>query len=136
MIGNEERARILRMVSEGQLTPTEAEELLAALDTPPAREASTVAVAPPPRPMPPTPPSSRTLVINISDGDKSKVNVRIPLGLARAASRFIPRQAHQHLAEHDIDLEQLLDSLGSVGGNGTLMEVRDGDDTVLIAVEG
>lgn len=133
MIGNEERARILRMVSEGQLTPTEAEELLTALDTPPARETQSVAVAPPPRPMPP---SSRTLVINISDGDKSKVNVRIPLGLARAASRFIPRQAHQHLAEHDIDLEQLLDSLGSVGGNGTLMEVRDGDDTVLIAVEG
>ena len=124
MNGNaEERARILHMVSEGQLTPSEAEDLLAALDTPPARETQAVAMASPPRPLPP---SSRTLVINM----------RIPLGLARAASRFIPRQAHLHLAEHHINLEQLLDSLGSVGGNGTLMEVRDGDDTVLIAVEG
>ena len=34
-MSNEERARILRMVAEGKVTPAEAEDLLAALDAAP-----------------------------------------------------------------------------------------------------
>ncbi len=130
MTGNEERERILRMVSEKRLTPSEAEELLVALDAPPQQVARPAAGALAPRPAP------RTLLIHVADGGESKVNLRIPLGLARAAGGFIPRQAQQHLASHDINLERLLDGLGPAGGVGTLLEVRDGAGIVRIAVEG
>ncbi len=131
-MSNEERGRILRMVSEGKLTPSEAEELLASLDPTPAPSAR-----PPLPPMPPAPlapGARRTLVIQVSEDGLSKVNVRIPLGLARAAGKFIPRQAIGALAEHDIDLEQLLSGLGNAE-DGTLLEVNDGADKVRIAVE-
>lgn len=137
MTNGEERGRILRMVSEGKLTPSEAEELLAALTPDPALG---MAVQPRPSlpplpPMPPVPPARRhSLVIQVYEGEKSKVNLRIPLGLARAAGRFIPRQAQQRLDEFDINLEQLLQSLHD-GESGTLLEVIDGKDHIHIAVE-
>lgn len=130
-MSNEERGRILRMVSEGKLTPSEAEELLASLDPAPGAGRPPLPIVPP---APPAPGARRNLVIQVYEGGDSKVNVRIPLGLARAAGKFIPRQAIGALAVHDIDLEQLLGSLGNVE-DGTLLEVHDGTDQVRIAVE-
>jgi hypothetical protein len=77
----------------------------------------------------------RSLVINISEDGESKVNVRIPLGLARAAGRFVPRQAREYLENYDIDLQQLLSDLGTTGIVGPLIEVQDEGDQVRIAVE-
>ena len=77
----------------------------------------------------------RSLVIQVKEGGDSKVNVRIPLSLARAAGKFIPRHAQQHLAAYNIDLEELLSGLRDAEGDGTLIEVKDGKDEVRIAVE-
>ena|SRR5437870_10246597 len=145
-MSNEERARVLRMVAEGKVSPVEAEDLLAALDAAPgAASRSTgpsAAFGPGSIPAPPVPPDPprmgmprRSLVIQIKGSGDSKVNVRIPLSLARAAGKFIPRQAQQQLAAYDIDLERLLSGLGNAEGNGTLVEIKDGDDEVRIAVE-
>jgi hypothetical protein len=145
-MSNEERARILRMVAEGKVTPAEAEDLLAALDA--ALDAGTRSTGSsatfgpgsmPASPVPPGPPGSRkqrrSLVIQVKEGGDSRVNVRIPLSLARAAGKFIPRHAQQHLAAYNIDLEELLSGLGDAEGDGTLVEVKDGKDEVRIAVE-
>jgi hypothetical protein len=90
-------------------------------------------------PAPPVPPGirkqRRSLVIQVKEGGDSKVNVRIPLSLARAAGKFIPRHAQQHLAAYNIDLEELLSGLRDAEGDGTLVEVKDGKDEVRIAVE-
>ncbi len=92
---SEERARILRMVANGKLSAEEAAELLEALEPAPRTEARTASLV---EPLPvASPTGARTLVINITEGGDSKVNVRIPLGLARAAGRFIPRQAQEYL---------------------------------------
>ena len=148
-MNNEERARILRMVAEGKVTPAEAEDLLAALDAAPDAGArstgpsatfgpGTMRTMPAP-PVPPGPPGSRkqrrSLVIQVKEGGDSKVNVRIPLSLARAAGRFIPRRAQQQLTAYNIDLEELLSGLSDAEGDGTLVEVKDGKDEVRIAVE-
>ncbi len=142
----DERSRILRMVAEGKVSPVEAEDLLAALE-PRSTEGRSLGTPelgslplPPMPPMPPMPPrqiARRSLVIQISEGDQNKVNVRIPLTLARAAGKFIPRHSQQYLDNYDINLNQLLESLGSttIEGDGTLVEIRDDDDTVRIAVE-
>ena len=142
-MSNEERARILRMVAEGKVTPAEAEDLLAALDAAPdagARSTGPSATfGPGSMPAPPVLPGirkqRRSLVIQVKEGGDSKVNVRIPLSLARAAGKFIPRRAQQQLAAYNIDLEELLSGLSDAEGDGTLVEVKDGKDEVRIAVE-
>lgn len=136
----EERARILRMVAQGEITPEEAADLLEAIQPAREREESTQW-----SPVPPTPPVApagdmlsgrrvRHLVIHVKDGGESKVNIRIPIGLTRAAGKFIPRQAQGFLNKYDINLQEFLDNAGSVD-SGTILEVKDGENRVLIAVE-
>ena len=144
-MSNEERARILRMVAEGKVTPAEAEDLLAALDAAPdagARSTGSSATFGPgsmPAPPVPGPPGigrhRRSLVIQVKEGGDAKVNARIPLSLARTAGKFIPRHAQQHLAAYNINLEEFLSGLSDAEGDGTLVEVKDGKDEVRIAVE-
>ncbi len=130
---SEERARILRMVAEGKLSAEEAADLLEALEPAPRNETRTVVRPESPAPEPGM--RGRSLVIHITEGGDSKVNVRIPLGLARAAGRFIPRQAQEFLDDHGIDLNQLLSEQSSSWTQGPLIEVHDDEDHVLIAVE-
>jgi hypothetical protein len=149
-MGDEERARILRMVAEGKLSPEEAASLLEAVEVEPEPQSSTHVSSPEPeyagyggmsdrevrirgregrRTRPP-----RAVVIQIKEGGENKVNIRIPLGLARAAKKFIPRQAQNYLSSYEIDLQEFLDGANDMEG-GTLLEVKDGDNRVLIAVE-
>jgi hypothetical protein len=127
MMPNEERDRILRMVAEGTITPAEASDLLSAIagpPRPPARPAPISGIAVP-----------RNLTIQIVDGDDTSVNIRIPLALARAAGKFIPRQAQSYLNAHEINLEAIMESLQANDGENTLLEVVDGETNIRIAVE-
>lgn len=134
MINHEERSRILRMVAEGKVSAEEAAELLEALEPPRTEPVRPAAPLPPPVPST-APQNSRVLHIEVDEGGESRVNIRIPLGLARAASRFIPRQAQRHLEGYDIDLEQLVTDLAGVTIEGPLIEVHDDEDRVIIAIE-
>lgn len=139
-MADDERARILRMVSEGTLSPQEAADLIEALDDEPAPP-------PPHRPVPPAPPvrpvvrQSRVLVIQVRDGESipgephTRVNLRIPLGLAKAATKFVPRRALDALKENGIDLDQFLDEFVQGEEIGPLIQIEDGSSRVLIAVE-
>ena len=74
-------------------------------------------------------------MIQIVEGGLQKVNLRIPLALAQVAGRFIPRQAQMYLNSHEINMPHLLESLVNADDDGTLLEVNDGEDKVLIKVE-
>ncbi len=132
-MANEERARILQMVAAGQITPAEAEDLLSALDPTPTPRPPVPPL--PPLPLQTRPNTARSLTIQVIEGEQSKVNVRIPLSLARAAARFIPRQAHAYLNQHEINLDDLLESLHNSEEEHTLLEVHDGNAHVRIAIE-
>ncbi len=133
----EERTRILQMVAAGTISPAQASDLLSALEQSPKPP------SPPPTPTQVLAPQTkgqprRYLVIEISTkGGESHVNLRIPLGLARAVGRFIPRQAQAYLKEYEINLEGLLEGIGTGEETGTLLEVSDngGEEHVRIAVE-
>jgi len=132
---NEERTRVLRMVADGKVTAEEAADLLEALERAQRPEVPRP-LSPPELSSVPRAPSKRSLIIRIEGQDgSSKVHLRIPLGLARAAGRFIPRPAQSRLAEHGIDLEQLIEDMGSVSVEGPLLQIEDETDKVLIAVE-
>lgn len=132
----EERSRILEMVAAGTISPAQAGDLLAALETP----VSPTAVSPRPSPAAPAPITTkrRYLAIEIiANGGQTHVNLRLPLGLARTIGRFIPRQAQTYLKEYEINLEDLLEGVGGAEEAGTILEVSDngGADHVRIAVE-
>ena len=59
--------------------------------------------------------------------------MRIPLALARVAGKFIPKQALHYLKDYEIDLAQFIEASEEEGG--TILEVKDGENRVLIAVE-
>lgn len=130
-MNDEERRRVLQMLADGKITAEEAADLLDALQAQRERPQDEPISSPPP---PRAARSGRALVIRVSEGDTSKVNLRIPLGLARAAGKFIPRKAQRQLGEYGIDLEELLGDLSGTE-QGTLLQVEDDDDRVMIVVE-
>jgi hypothetical protein len=132
---DDERARILRMVAEGTVSPSEGAELLEALEPAPEPEPRPTAA------MPAMPPpvgrknAGKSLVLEIESGGDTKVDLRIPLGLA-LDNRFIPRRAQEYLDNQGIDLSGLLNAVGNwAEADGTLIEIEDGDDRVFIGVK-
>jgi len=134
----EEQARVLRMVADGKITAEQGAALLDALQPEPVTAASTphvIEASAVPVRAPAVPAPARTLVIHITEDGEPRVNVRIPLGLARTATKFIPRQAHDYLERYEIDLNDLLAGIGN-SVHGPLIEIQDDEDnTVRIAVE-
>jgi hypothetical protein len=86
---NEQRKDILDMLAEGKITAEEAEQLIAALDQPPA--ASSLDSRPKGKAK-----YLRVVVDSVENGEPGRVNIRVPLQLLRAGVRLaalIPPQA-------------------------------------------
>ncbi len=133
-MNSEERLRILEMVAEGKLTTDEADELLGAMEPapqPPARAAFT----PPPLPLRPAPAPQRYLAVRIMEGDEPKVNVRIPMSLASGAAKWLGNLTEQVQSSFDLNVKDLVESLGEAPSDGTVIDLHDGGTTVWIGIE-
>ena len=117
----EERLKVLEMLSEGKITPEEANDLLETIKSKKPAPASC---------------KCRYLKIKVIEGGgKEKVNVNLPLSLAKFALKFIPESARQEMTEQGIDLDTIISSLTDDLGVGQIVSVEDGDDKVEIYVE-
>ena len=91
---NENRKQILQMLSEGKITPDEAERLIAALEKAPDGAAA---------PRTGAPKYIRVLVEAEEEGggeELTKVNIRVPILLLRAGVKFaslMPQEARSHV---------------------------------------
>lgn len=97
-----ERAKILKMVAEGTITPEDAEKLLGRLD--PAPTAVAVMDGPAPR----TGTNLKFLRVLVQ-GDEDHINIRVPISLIRTGIKLttlIPLAASEHLKEHGIDFSE------------------------------
>ena len=142
---SEEGKQVLKLLAEGKIDPDQAYRLLKAIGD--------VSEAQPPRaPVPPGAPSGperplfppdapippglgrRTLRIRVLSGSKTKVNIAIPLGIARMGKTKIAASGlvREQLAKFGIDLD---DVLRHIAHSGTIVDVSDGDDRVMIDVE-
>jgi hypothetical protein len=112
-----ERMQILRMLEEGKINSEEAFQLMNTLeDTKPAASST----------------QRQHLRVRVIDGKDTKVNINIPLQLAKFAMRFIPKQV---MEEHpELDIDTLLQEIQQ-GTEGKLVEVEDGETHVEIYVE-
>jgi hypothetical protein len=121
---NEDRLRILKMVQEGKVSPEEGERLIEALgDAQPSGEAK--------------PKKPKLLKIRVKEGDKTKVNVTIPISLAKLGLKFIPKDAQMTLGDQKIDLEEILRVIEEGVPDGKIVDVddEDGNTKVEIVVE-
>ncbi|MEN3045024.1 MAG: hypothetical protein ABDH37_07425 [Candidatus Hydrothermales bacterium] len=109
----EEIKRILKMVEEGRLKAEEAERLLEAiLDI----QKKT--------------PSGKFLKIKIEDERGDKVNMSIPMGLIKMATKFIPKDKKEHLKEKDIDIEEILSTIKE-SAEGEIINIKDKDGSCI-----
>ncbi|MDP9246292.1 MAG: hypothetical protein M3O64_06510, partial [Chloroflexota bacterium] len=88
---------------------------------------------PPDAPIPPGL-GRRTLRIMVTSSGKSKVNIAIPLGIARMGKTKIAASGlvREQLAKFGIDLD---DVLRHISHSGPIVDISDGDDRVMIVVE-
>ncbi len=134
---SEEGKQVLRLLAEGKIDSEQAYRLLKALgdidETPPVPR--TPPSPPPPRPGAGAPGArGRILRIRVTEGGEQKVNVAIPLAIARIGKMKLGSSGlvRGHLSKFGIDLDELL---RSIDFPGRVVDVTDDDDRVEIFVE-
>jgi hypothetical protein len=140
---SEEGKQVLKLLADGKIDPEQAYRLLKAIGDVEEKGPAAAAGAPrwgPDRPLfppdAPIPPGlgRRTLRIMVTSAGKSKVNIAIPLGIARMGKTKIAASGlvREQLAKFGIDLD---DVLRHISHSGPIVDISDGDDRVLIVVE-
>jgi hypothetical protein len=136
----EEGKQVLKLLAEGKIDAEQAYRLLKAIGDvdepaahPPHPPSADRPLFPPDAPIPPGL-GRRTLRIMVTSGGKSKVNIAIPLGIARMGKTKIAASGlvREQLAKFGIDLD---DVLRHISHSGPIVDISDGDDRVLIVVE-
>ena len=130
----EEGKQALRLLAEGKIDSEQAYRLLRALG-----DIDDGAKAPPPPPPPPHPGAhpgarGRILRIRVTEGSEQKVNVAIPLAIARIGKMKLGSSGlvRGHLSKFGIDLDELL---RSIDFPGRIVDIADDVDRVEIFVE-
>lgn len=124
----EERERILGLLEAGKISAEQAAVLLDAVASERTGHAAAVgASSPTPRP----PAQLLRISIDAVEGgeNKAKVNINVPLKLARFAARFLPKEARVELEDQNIDLSELLANLGDEVPDGPLVDIDTSDET-------
>jgi hypothetical protein len=129
----EEGKQVLRLLAEGKIDSDQAYRLLRALGD---VEDGTRQPPPPPPPRPGAPPGARgrILRIRVTEDGEQKVNVAIPLAIARIGKMKLGSSSlvRGHLAKFGIDLDELL---RSIDFPGRIVDIADDEDRVEIIVE-
>ena len=142
---SEEGKQVLKLLADGKIDADQAYRLLRAIGDVEEKgrgDGAAPVHAPdgPDRPLfppdAPVPPGlgRRTLRIMVTSGGKTKVNIAIPLGIARMGKTKIAASGlvREQLAKFGIDLD---DVLRHISHSGPIVDISDGDDRVLIVVE-
>ncbi len=132
---SEEGKQILQLLAEGKIDVEQAYRLLRALGDVDER-APRPPREPSPPPGPPGPPGGRgrILRIRVTEDGEQKVNVAIPLAIARIGKMKLASSGlvRGHLGKFGIDLDELLKS---VDFPGKIVDIADDEDRVEIYVE-
>jgi len=130
----EEGKQVLKLLAEGKIDSEQAYRLLRALGD--------IDDRPKNGPQPPPPPPhaghpgarGRILRIKVTEGGEQKVNVAIPLAIARIGKMKLASSGlvRGHLSKFGIDLDDLL---RSIDFPGRIVDITDDEDRVEIFVE-
>ena len=136
---SDEGKQVLRLLADGKIDAEQAYRLLKAIGDVFEVPAPFHPHGPEHQPFSPDAPvppglGRRTLRIRVQSGGKTKVNIAIPLGIARMGKTKIAASGlvREQLAKFGIDLD---DVLKHIAHSGPIVDVSDGDDRVMIDVE-
>jgi hypothetical protein len=130
----EEGKQVLKLLAEGKIDSEQAYRLLRALgDIDDRPKGGPQPPPPPPRPGQPGQ-RGRILRIKVTEGGEQKVNVAIPLAIARIGKMKLGSSGlvRGHLSKFGIDLDELL---RSIDFPGRIVDIADDEDRVEIFVE-
>jgi len=134
---SEEGKQVLQLLAEGKIDVEQAYRLLRALGD--VEGATPRPPRAPTAPFPPTPPTApggrgRILRIRVTEDGEQKVNVAIPLAIARVGKMKLASSGlvRGHLGKFGIDLDELL---RTVDFPGKIVDIADDEDRVEIFVE-
>ena len=118
----EDRMQVLKMLEEGKITSDEAARLLDALEESVETEER--------------PQTGKRLLIKVTDPKtgKRKVNLKIPIGLAEIAAKFVPPKAKRKLAEEGVDVDEVMSQV-LAGNVGKIVDVESDEENVQITIE-
>jgi hypothetical protein len=136
-VPSEEGKQVLQLLAEGKIDVEQAYRLLRALgDVEEGAPRPFRAPFPSTPPSGPTPPGARgrILRIRVTEDGEQKVNVAIPLAIARIGKMKLASSGlvRGHLGKFGIDLDELL---RSVDFPGKIVDIADDEDRVEIFVE-
>ena len=138
-VPSDEGKQVLKLLADGKIDVEQAFRLLKALgdiDERPRGPTPPLAPAPPTPPEPPLPPGARgrILRIRVTENGQQKVNVAIPLAIARVGKMKLASSGliRGHLSKFGIDLDELL---RSIDFPGKFVDIADDEDRVEIFVE-
>ena len=135
---SDEGKQVLKLLADGKIDVEQAYRLLRALGDIDERQRH------PTPPFPPTPPAApeapapgargRILRIRVTENGQQKVNVAIPLAIARVGKMKLASSGlvRGHLAKFGIDLDELL---RTIDYPGKFVDIADDEDRVEIFVE-
>ena len=129
---NEEKMRILEMLQDGKITAEETEKLLTALGEDELVSSNVVQKNDREEK---SKENKRHLRIIVNEDGKEKVNLALPLGIAKSLLNFVPQSAKDKMAEKDIDLNVLSKTLDDLSEEKEILRVEDENETVIIRVE-
>jgi hypothetical protein len=142
-VPSEEGKQVLQLLAEGKIDVEQAYRLLRALgdvdEGAPRPPRAPFSPFPPTTPTPPAAPAApgargRILRIRVTENGEQKVNVAIPLAIARVGKMKLASSGlvRGHLGKFGIDLDELL---RSVDFPGKIVDLADDEDRVEIFVE-
>jgi hypothetical protein len=132
-VPSEEGKQILKLLAEGKIDTEQAYRLLRALGD--IEEGPRPHPGPPPPGPPPGPGGrGRILRIRVTEDGEQKVNVAIPLAIARIGKMKLASSGlvRGHLGKFGIDLDELL---RNIDFPGKIVDIADDEDRVEIFVE-
>ena len=136
---SEEGKQVLQLLADKKIDAEQAYRLLRAIgdvDETPRRAREAFAPPPPPPPGAPSAPTGRgrILRIRVTEDGEQKVNVAIPLAIARIGKMKLASSGlvRGHLGKFGIDLDELL---RNVDFPGKIVDIADDEDRVEIFVE-
>jgi hypothetical protein len=141
-VPSDEGKQVLKLLADGKIDVEQAFRLLRALGDIDERSRAGAASGTPVPPVPPVAPETpvppggrgRILRIRVTENGQQKVNVAIPLAIARVGKMKLASSGlvRGHLSKFGIDLDELL---RSIDYPGKFVDIADDEDRVEIFVE-
>jgi len=122
--------RILEMLQDGTINAEETEKLLSALG-----DDELVSSSVDQGKEENLKENKKHLRIIVNEDGKEKVNLALPLGIAKSLLNFVPQSAKDKIAEKDIDLNALSKTLDDLSEEKEILRVEDEGETVIIRIE-